>query len=311
MSPGSGCGCELMADDAGMARGFICIGSAHWDHVGRSAVSPRIGQDVPGLVIRSPGGVALTIARAIGRLGGPVTLYSAVGGDDDGRQLVREIEGSGIAAHGVIQVEGRGTDRCMFLEGPSGQVTGISDCRLLEEMGGRLLASLSASDELRAKSSPWLVVDGNLPIDSLNVLAGRREFENATINFVVASDGKAERALAFRHRPHVTLYLNRGEAEKISGRAFPDAELAAKCLAESGFARVIVSDSGRAIVDSDGAQHHRVIPPEAGHPARFLGAGDNLVAGHLVARRAGRGRMDALEFAAGLARDHVAGGLDH
>ena len=300
-----------MTDGTDRARLFVCIGSAHWDHVGRSAASPRIGQDAPGIIERSPGGVALTIARAIRRLGGSVSLYSAVGGDDDGRGLVSEIEGSGIAAHGVMQVEGRRTDRCMFIEGRDGVVTGVSDCQLLEEMGGSLLASLTASDELRSGCGPSLVVDGNLAIDVLNVLAGSRDLEHVAISFVVASDGKAERALAFRHRPDVTLYLNRGEAEKICGLALPDAEKAANCLVDSGFARVVVSDAGRAIVDSDGAEQHRVIPPEAGLPARFLGAGDNLVAGHLVARSEGRDRMDALEFAAGLARDHIAGGLDH
>ncbi len=290
---------------------FVCIGSAHWDHVGRSAADPRIGQDVPGVVTRSAGGVALTIARAIRRLGGEVSLYSAVGGDDDGRELVREIDGAGIATRAVMQVEGRCTDRCMFLEGPSGLVTGISDCRLLEEMGGELLEGLAASEELQSERCPWLVVDGNLAIDVLNGLAVRGEFDNVSVSFVVASDGKARRALAFRHRQNVTLYLNRGEAETITGRVLPDAGRAAECLVDWGFSRVVVSDAGRAVVDLDGAELHRVMPPEAGRLSRFLGAGDNLVAGHLFARGEGRGRLEALEFAAWLARDHIEGGSGH
>ena len=48
---------------------ILCIGSVLWDVIGRSASHMAKGADVPGRIIRLPGGVALNIAMTLVRFG--------------------------------------------------------------------------------------------------------------------------------------------------------------------------------------------------------------------------------------------------
>lgn len=48
---------------------ILCIGSVLWDVIGRSDRSMRLGSDVPGRIVRVPGGVAMNIAMALSRFG--------------------------------------------------------------------------------------------------------------------------------------------------------------------------------------------------------------------------------------------------
>ena len=59
----------------------ICIGSVLWDVIGRSASHMRQGSDVPGRIVRLPGGVAMNIAMTLARFGLRPVLLSAVGRD--------------------------------------------------------------------------------------------------------------------------------------------------------------------------------------------------------------------------------------
>ena len=52
-----------------MANRIVCIGSMHWDIIGTSPMSIDTGEDVPGTIVRRPGGVALNVARGL-RSGG-------------------------------------------------------------------------------------------------------------------------------------------------------------------------------------------------------------------------------------------------
>ena len=68
-APTSSC-CSARPDRA--AAPFLCVGAAHWDIIGRTAVPLPPGADVPGRVTRQPGGVAQNVARALAALGRPV-----------------------------------------------------------------------------------------------------------------------------------------------------------------------------------------------------------------------------------------------
>ncbi|MCA3511211.1 MAG: kinase, partial [Rhodobacter sp.] len=63
---------------------ILCIGSVLWDIIGRAQTAMRRGADVPGRIMRQPGGVALNIAMTLRRFGLRPALLSCVGQDDEG-----------------------------------------------------------------------------------------------------------------------------------------------------------------------------------------------------------------------------------
>ena len=69
---------------------ILCIGSVLWDIIGRSSSHMRQGSDVPGRIIRVPGGVALNIAMTLRRQGMIPALLSAVGNDPAGQELLAD-----------------------------------------------------------------------------------------------------------------------------------------------------------------------------------------------------------------------------
>lgn len=251
--------------------------------------------------------MALGVARAINAFGERPLLWSAVGDDEDGRGLVAELEQDGLPTEGVMMLEGRRTDICMFIVGGDGSVTGVSDCRLLEFAGGRLVRRLAESGNLRSGDDAVLIVDGNLSAETLAELSGGEQFEGVRMRFAVASDGKAERAKAFLGRRGTVIHLNRVEAEMIAQREFDNSAAAAGFLVKAGFERAVVSDLESGIADCDRTGSVNVNPKRADRAVRVLGAGDRLMAAHLVAEFRGFARHDALEFAANAARDFVSG----
>ena len=286
---------------------FICLGSMHWDILGKIPDAVRPGVDFPGSVVRKPGGVALGVARAIRNFGERPLLWSAVGDDDDGRGLIAALKNDGLPTEGVIMVEGGQTDRCMFILDGDGSVTGVSDCRLLEFAGSRLARRLAGSGNLRSGEDTVLIVDGNLSAGTLAELSGSGPLEGIHMRFAVASDGKAERARAFLGRRRTTIHLNRVEAEMIAGREFDGSAAAADFLVKAGLERVVVSDLRSGLADCDRTGLVSVNPQRTDRMVRVLGAGDRLLAAHLVAEFRGLSRHDALAFAADAARDFVEG----
>ena len=282
-----------------------CIGSAHWDVFGKIPAPLLVGEDVPGEVLQVPGGVALNVALALSRLGQASLLYSVVGNDRAGHELVERIVEAGIPANCIRRAERGSTDRCVFIEDESGSITGISDCRLLEKNCHFLIHELSNGNSLRESDDAVLIVDGNLSLEALNELATGGTFRKFQINFITASTGKALRARVFLNRSRFTLYMNRKEAERLGARRFRDSQEAARFLSGMGFERVVVTDSERGISDCDNLRLVRANPDRVRHASRVLGAGDNFTAAHVTAGLRGMGRADALAFAAEFAQEFV------
>ena len=279
----------------------------HWDILGEIPDAVRPGFDSPGSVVRKPGGVALGVARAIRSFGERPLLWSAVGDDDDGRELIAALKKDGLLTEGVTTVGSWPTDKCMFILDGDGSVTGVSDCRLLEFIGSFVARRLAESGSLRSWGDAVLIVDGNLSTKTLARLSGDGPFDGVRMRFAVASDGKAERAKAFLGRRRTTIHLNRVEADLIAGREFESSAAAAGFLVEAGFERAVVSDLRSGVADCDRNGSVSVNPKPADRAVRVLGAGDRLMAAHIVAEFRGLSRHDALEFAANAARDYVAG----
>lgn len=292
-----------------MTPDILCIGSALWDVIGRSAAAMRLGSDVPGRIVTLPGGVALNVAVTLARLGLRPAILSAVGRDAEGAALVAALDRLGVGTGFLYRSDDLPTDRYMAIEGANGLIAAVADAHSLEAAGARILAPL-ADGRLGSAAAPWagpVVLDGNLTAALLAEIAGSPLFAAAAIAIAPASPGKAERLAALIGHPRATLYVNREEAGLIAHAAFDDAATAAEALVARGAARAVVTDGGRACADAARGRATVADTPPPVMVARVTGAGDTFMAAHLAAERRGDGPAAALAAALRAAATYVSG----
>lgn len=280
----------------------LCIGAAHWDVIGRAAGRLARGDDVPGTVGVSPGGVALNIARALARLGFRPALLAAIGRDAEGEALVAWCARAGIGTAHLCRPEGLPTDRYLAVEDDAGLVAAVADARTLAAAGARILAPL-ADGTLPA---PWrgpVVIDGNLAPAVMAAAAPR--LAEADLRLVAASPAKARNLAPLAGLGRAVLYANRAEASAFCGAGFADAREAAEALVSAGAARAIVTDGAGPCADAARGRATATALPPAVAVARVTGAGDRFVAAHLAADRRGLSPDAALAAALSAAAAHV------
>jgi sugar/nucleoside kinase (ribokinase family) len=297
-------------DTAGMTTGpdILCIGSFLWDIIGRTPARIPSGGDVPGRILRQPGGVAMNIAVALARMGLRPAVLSAVGRDAEGDELVAVARALGLDCRFVWRSPDLPTDRYMAIEDKSGLVAAIADAHSLEAAGELVLAPFG-DGRLGSEASPWpgpVVIDGNLTEALLAGIAASPLLAAADLRIAPASPGKAARLKPFVGLANVTLYVNRIEADILTGRANPGSAAGAQALLDLGARRVLVTDGAGPVADGSHDGILTALPP-AVTQRRVTGAGDTFLAAHIVAERRGAARAAALGAALAAAADHVGG----
>ena len=286
-----------------MAPDILCIGSVLWDVIGRTPSHMGVGNDVPGRIVRIPGGVALNIAMTLRRFGLAPALLSAVGTDEAGHELIGRCEELGLICEHVYRSEDLPTDVYMAIEGGNGLIAAIADAHSLEAAGRRILAPLE-SGPLAGWTGP-IALDGNLTESLLASIARSEVARAADIRVAPASPGKAERLTPFLLGGG-TLYVNLEEAGLISKARPATAAEGAEALLERGAARALVTDGGRDAADGTQGGIIEAAPP-AVMVTRVTGAGDTFMAAHIAAEASGAGRADALARALAAAAAYVSG----
>lgn len=289
----------------------LSIGAAFWDVIGRATVPVSAGDDLPGTVLRQPGGVAVNIARALARQGLRPALLSAVGRDPQGEALIAALEAEGIGTGCLYRDAGVPTDAYVVIEDANGLVAAVADSRGLDAAGAAILEPLR-DGSLASAGRPFAgaaVIDGNLSPNLLMRLMQEPGLSGADLRVVPASPAKAERLRPLLGRTSACLCLNRREAEAICGTAFADAAAAVSALLSRGVRRAIVTDGARAAAEaSTGERPVVAVPPQVAAPKCVTGAGDTALAAHLAAELSGAGRPAALTAAVTAAAAHVAKG---
>lgn len=282
---------------------FLVAGAAHWDIVARAAAPLSPGADVPGRIIRRPGGVALNIALGLAAAGQPVTLIAAIGSDSAGDALAALIAAGGVGTGCLRRFAGE-TDAYVAIETGNGTLhAAVADCTGLERTGPSLLAALDAG--LPMRSTGTLVLDGNLPAQVLERAAAHPGTAAARIALVPASPAKAARFAPIIARRPSALYVNREEAEVLAGRPLPDSHAAALALRALGAESAIVTDGAAPATSADAGGAITLAPPGT-TGGGVTGAGDCFVARHLAARADGLEPASALCAALAAAARHLA-----
>ncbi|OUS08588.1 hypothetical protein A9Q96_03870 [Rhodobacterales bacterium 52_120_T64] len=285
----------------------LCIGSALWDTIASASCDMQPGHDVAGIIRRRPGGVALNIALALVERGRPASLLTTIGNDAQGDELIVKLEAAGVDCQYVTRIDDP-TDNYLAIETTSGVVFGaIADCASLEKAGDSILAPVR-DGRLGTVDNPWkgsVVIDGNLPVSTLESIAENQDFKAAHLSFVPASPGKAERMRAALKAQSATLFVNKGEAEILCNRAMANSIEASEALCKMGAHRAIVTDGPNesALCDENGVIS--VTPPQV-EAKTTTGAGDVFLAAFVGAEMASTLPLpEIMEAAVKAAADHV------
>lgn len=279
---------------------ILCIGSVLWDIVGRSERKMKAGHDVPGRIIRIPGGVAMNIAMALRAHDVPVSLLTALGDDAAGRELLMEATARGMETAFVHVSKDFPTDQYMAIEGRNGLIAAIADAHSLEEQADAVIAPMR-DGRLGASHDPFdglVVCEGNLPRETLDYISKAAEFRAADIRLAPASPGKAERLIPFVGHGHATAYVNLIEANILLDTKLTSSAEAASKLVATGLYRAVVTDGPNTASVADGSGVLSQMPPTV-QVLRVTGAGDVFMASHIVAESRGLDGAAALDFALG------------
>ncbi|NEI71975.1 sugar kinase [Rhizobium lusitanum] len=91
----------------GPPKHVLCVGAAVMDTIFRVRTLPQgQGKVLPYDMLQIAEGMASSAAYAIVRLGGNASLWGAVGDDETGERIVRELGETGINVDGILRVEG-------------------------------------------------------------------------------------------------------------------------------------------------------------------------------------------------------------
>ena len=287
---------------------ILCIGSLLWDIIGRSASTLRLGSDVPGRIVRLPGGVAMNIAMTLRRFGLHPSILTAIGRDDEGHELIRACEHLGVGTGHVYWSQDLPTDRYMAVEGANGLIAAIADAHSLEAAGDKILRPL-VDGTLGSADAPFaglIALDGNLTAALLGEIATSPLFAAADLRVAPASPGKVERLLPLIAHPKATLYVNLEEARQLCHRNCTDSAAAAQALIDQGAQRVLVTDGGATATLASPAAMISAQPPEV-LVSRVTGAGDTFMAAHIAAEISGKKPEQALNAALQAAAAYVSG----
>lgn len=277
---------------------ILCIGALHWDVLGiASGCLPR-GGDVPGRVLRQPGGVARNVAAGLAAQGLRAGLLAAVGGDAAGQALLATCRAAGVDCDRVAVVAGQPTDAYLALEDAEGLVAAIAASALLEAAGEAILAPLPVPPGA-------VVLDSGLAAATLAGLAQDGRLAAARLWLVPAAPAKAARLRPFLTHPGVELICNRAEAAALLQVEPADTAEAAQALCRAGAAAALVTDGAGPVCLVAGGQVLSGTPPPTPPAARVTGAGDALAAGYIAARLRALSPAEALQAGLAAAAAHM------
>lgn len=292
---------------AGTNSPVLCIGSALWDTIATTTLRMKPGYDVPGSIIRRPGGVALNIALALVRCGQPAALLTTIGKDAEGDALIANLTAEGIDCQYVTRTNDP-TDNYLAVEAGSGEVfAAVADCASLERAGDSILAPLR-DGRLASAANPWTgnaIIDGNLPVSVLDSINSHGDFSSASLSFVPASPGKAGRMRSALKSQGGTLFVNKGEAEILCRMDFSDSIEAALTLRQLGAHRAVVTDGPNIAALSVEGNTLNITPPKV-DARTTTGAGDVFLATFIATELcASHTATQILEAAVNAAAAHI------
>ena len=282
---------------------ILCVGATHWDSVGQACSHLGIGDDLPGVIERRPGGVATNIAAGLAAHGVPVSLCSVVGDDPAGRELIQALVARGIDCNGVLRIDGAATGHYIAIEDNRGDLfAAIADGALLDQNQNGIVAQCTAM----IQNFETVVLDANLGKPALQAISDAARQHQVKIVFNPVSPAKAARLgflLSGGYAP--TIVANRAEVNAMLGSTFSNAPDAAKALQARSNGTALVTDGAKSVALATSEDVVSSVPPAVSEDVSVTGAGDALMAGYLASTIHGAPPESALRSAFEAAANHM------
>lgn len=257
-------------------RPIVCIGAANLDRKLRTLGKLAMGTSNPARQDESFGGVARNIAENLARLGAPVSLIAAVGGDASGQALLAHAESVGIDTRGALRLDGLASGTYTAVLDQDGEMAvALADMAIHDEMTPGFLGTR----EQQRAGAALIVADLNLPPDSVATVLDDAARDGVTVVLVAVSEPKMAR-LPRTLRGLRLLILNAGELSARVGRPLASAaEIAAACaeVQRDGAQDVIVTQGAAGVLYTTPDGLVRLEAPQA-QVVDVTGAGDAFAA---------------------------------
>jgi ribokinase len=248
---------------------LLVVGSLNTDLLVRVGSLPRPGETITGGSFEmAGGGKGANQAVAAARAGASVALVGAVGADEFGARLIKELAGEGVSIAGVARLQG--------------VATGVAAIVVDEEGENQIAVASGANHVLRASD----VERGFRELDLTDAGCALLSLEVEDEVLVEAAERAAARGMAVVVNPAPARRLppdlvargpiltpNAGEAAELTGCHEPGA--AAAALVRSGAAAALVTAGARGVFVAAGGRVRRVEAPAVSvHDT--TGAGDTF-----------------------------------
>jgi pseudouridine kinase len=260
----------------------LVIGAAGVDLVGRLQSELKPGTSTPAFIRTTFGGVARNVAENLARLGQPVTLITAVGDDEPGHQLLKQVEEAGVDTSRVLCCQDQSTGSYLAVINRAAELSfALDDMRVIHFL---------TSDYLKQhqevfKNASLLFLDMNLDPKTLRTAISLARRYHLPVFADPTSVSLAKRLLPYLDQI-AFLTPNSKEAEVLCGmRVDPEnrthALEAASCLVSKGvkIAVLTLSEFGLCYATPESRGYIPAISTEIVDPT---GAGDALTAAVIV-----------------------------
>jgi len=255
---------------------YVVIGGSGIDVAGFSHQAILLRDSNPGSIRKSPGGVARNIAENMTHLGLGALLFTALGEDNEGDQVILHSRDQGIDMSHVLRLSNVGTSAYLTILDCNGEmIVALADMDAIDYVDEKYLKQF---ETLLAKSQA-IVIDANLSPAALEYLFLHYGAEKALFVDPVsaAKVNKLEPYLPYIH----TFKPNRLEAEVLLGYPIKEAvdyEGAIKTLRKRGIQNVVISDGANGVYYGNGFVQG-YLPSLPAAVVNATGAGDAFMAG--------------------------------
>lgn len=253
----------------------IVIGAAVADITGNVNKNLILSDSNPGKITFTAGGVGRNIAENLARLGVEIDFISAFGNDFYGKGLIENCIKAGISIKNSIIDQKKSSAIYLSVNNHEGDLAiAVSDTDISEIITPEYLKTKHKTFQ----NSDIIVLDTNLPEETLEMVCSKYDNKNLFIDFV--STAKAQKIKRFIGKFH-TIKPNLIEAEALSGIPFESDKDLHKMLdffLKKGVKQVFISLGSRGAFYGN-ENENGIFESAKISPVNVSGAGDAFISG--------------------------------
>lgn len=259
--------------------GITVIGGANIDVKGKPKNVIQWSTSNPGAIRVSHGGVARNIAHYLGLLNIPTNFLSAVGDDDEGREILEKLRHIGVQTEEVILSRKDSTGKYIAILDEKGDLQlGVSDTEIIKRVTPRYLIAKTGI----IMKNRFVIIDTNLTPRAIHYIASLCNREKIPLIVDPVSVVKSRKLLGILPKINY-LTPNLNELSALSGLVIKkanDRQLAVEKLMKKGVKNIIITGSSRGVyLYSEENPKGEFIGIRRKKIVDCTGAGDALVAG--------------------------------